>query len=188
MSKKSKEQLAIEALNAYMEGLNEKKLAVSDNNLLQLDNMIKTREVNGWAEKNAAVDRSKSQEERNIISNTAVRVRKKAGWKETWLKTIEQRNNDIEYQKNYKKGIDKRTADPDWQKKNAEKAKKAFKSMITPDGIFPSVKSCIEFYNKKRNSKYSESWLMTQRKKFPTEFYLISQEEYILITGIDPTI
>lgn len=48
MTKKTAEQLALEALEAYMAGLNEKKLNKTDEQILG----IQFRESNGWKEKN----------------------------------------------------------------------------------------------------------------------------------------
>jgi hypothetical protein len=181
MTKKTPEELALEA---YMAGLNDKKLKSNDNNLIQLSNMIKTRGEE-WKKKNAAVDRSKSEEQCKQISISSKRTRSKDGWKDGFKESMAIRNSKEDYQHKLQEGISKRTNNPDWIEKNKSKAKKLCKGLVTPDGIFPSISGAIEFYNNKRNSKYSESWLMTQRNRYPTEYFTISQEEYIMLTGKD---
>jgi len=156
------------------------------NNLIQLSSMLEQREANGWAEKNKEGIKKRPKDYGKKISITGKEVRSNPLWKQGWMKTIEERDNNPENRKNHLEGIAKRTASKEWKEKNQNARKKVMKCVVSPDGIFPSVKAAIEFYNIKRNSLYSEAWLMRQRKKFPNQYYLISQEEYIILTGNDP--
>jgi hypothetical protein len=134
--------------NIELPGLSDEELFKKNWTLVAANReVVKKREVNGWAEKNAISCKNRRIGWADTISESAIKTRQKEGWKEDWLKTIEERNNDLDYQKNLKEGIAKRTANPDWQKKNAEKAKKLNKAIITPDGEFESVKACCVFYN-----------------------------------------
>lgn len=140
---------------------------------------IINREANGWAEKNKEGIKKRPVDYGKKISITGKEVRSDPVWKQGWMKTIEERDNNPEYRKNHLEGVAKRTASKEWQEKNNEARKKFLKPIVTPFGIFISVKDAIEKIGK------SEGWLMTQRKRFPQEYYLISQEEYIMLTGKD---
>jgi hypothetical protein len=112
---------------------------------------------------------------------------------------IEKREQDIEFQKKRQEGIDKRTNSEDWKNKNSEKNKlkwqdpeyrnimasipKTFrKPIVTPLGVFKSRKEAAIAHN------VDGSRISLLIKIKPKEFYYIIHEEYIKLTGIDPTI
>ena len=114
MSKKSEEQLALEALEAYMAGLDEKKLSVSDNNLLQLGNMMKIREANGWAEKNKQ-GTIKAKNNPQAYKNRAQanqRNAKDPKWHEANQRGVEKRKNDPIAKLNHQEAMKKVHSNP----------------------------------------------------------------------------
>lgn len=76
---------------------------------------------------------------------------------------------------------------PEIRKKLSEKKKgnnNRARPIVTPLGIFPSRKHAAEAYlasGKANAMKWIERWL----KELPEQFYYISKEEYILLTGRD---
>jgi len=160
--------------NIELPGLSDEKLLSTNWNLVEANRQVaKDRIKNGWAEKNAHATRNRKKGWSDTISETAKKTRSKEGWKEGFLETIKQRNDDPNYQNKLKEGIAKRTSDPNWLEKNRKASEKKFKKIQTPEGLFNSVKDAIDYYNILRNSKYSESWLLDQRKKHPDKFYIV---------------
>jgi DNA repair ATPase RecN len=168
-------QEGIEWGNVELPGLTDEELYKKNWNLITANReVIKNRDKDGsWSRKNAEAAKNRRPGWSNTISETSFKTKSNPEWKKTFKKTIEKRNQDPEYFKKLHEGIDKRNNDSEWYKKNLEAAQKRIKAIMTPEGKFNSVKEAIEHYNKVRNSLYSESWLMTQRKKHPTKFYLI---------------
>jgi len=208
MTKKTKDELALEALDAYMAGLDEKKLKINDNNLIQLSLMIKTRENNGWAEKNRE-GTIKAKNNPQAHKNRAEANQKKAkdpNWHQANQRGVEKRKNDPIAKLNHKNAMKRVHANPltainrqqaidnrnknnqVWLKNMVENSAKAkFKPIVTPLGIFPSMKSAAEHYSKISNIEFKTARyrLMKELKKNSSEFYYISQEEYIMLTGKD---
>ncbi len=75
----------------------------------------------------------------------------------------------------------------EWCKAAGERNKqRCRKPIVTPEGIFVALRgpdSAAEHYNKIKNQKSTQNWLMNQIKNDPTNFYYITQEEYIMLTG-----
>jgi hypothetical protein len=167
--------------NIELPGLSDEELYKKNWTLIASSReVVKTREQNGWYEKNAKAHKDKDMKAiAPLISKTAVETRKQKGWKEKWLLTINERNNSEVYKTTTLEAIKRRTQSKDWQEKNKEARKQFLKPIVTPFGIFQSVKEALKELNR------SEGWLMNQRKKFPNEYYLVSQEEYIMLTGKD---
>lgn len=67
-------------------------------------------------------------------------------------------------------------------KKAMEIAKlKIQKCIVTPEGVFESLKAACAYYKEHLNKG---AWFLSDRlNKFPKEFYYISREEYIMLTG-----
>lgn len=82
--------------------------------------------------------------------------------------------NDPAYKNALAKGIEKRNSNTDFIKKVTSRPKKP---LVTPDGIFPCRNDAAKFY------KFDPAYINTKMKKFPEQYYYISQEEYILLTG-----
>lgn len=167
--------------NIELPGLSDEKLFKTNWTLVAASReVVKKREQNGWYEKNTEAHKNKDMKSlASKISVSAKLTRKKEGWKEQWISTIDKRNNDKEYQLKTLEGIQKRTQSKEWQEKNKEARKQSLKPIVTPFGIFISVKQAIEKIGR------SEGWLMKKRKTHPKEYYLISQEEYTILTGKD---
>jgi len=96
-----------------------------------------------------------------------------------WREKVEKLNRDKRknpfHIEKHQSAVDKRTQDPEWRRKQAERAK----PMITPDGIFASRKEAAEFYQVKTPA------MNFKIKKYPDQYYYITQEEYIMLTGKD---
>lgn len=150
---------------------------------------MQKREANGWREKNY------EKNMKMVQTPEWKESRKKAGrtYSESGRayinnrKIIEERQQNPEYFVKLKEGIAKRTQDPEWQKRNTEAALRRRKSVVTPDGIFPYAKDAFVFYAEKRNITIhtAEGWLKRMRDTYPKEYYTISQEEYMMLTGKD---
>jgi hypothetical protein len=72
----------------------------------------------------------------------------------------------------------------EWCKAAGERNKKrCMKPIFTPEGIFAGLNLAAKRYNEIKNQKSTQNWLMNQIKNDPTNFYYISKEEYIMLTG-----
>lgn len=167
----------IEWGNVKLPGLTDEELYNKNWTLITANREVaKNRDKDGsWSRKNAEAAKNRRPGWSSTISETGKKTRAVPGWKDYYKETVKKRNDNPEYTKKLHQGIEKRNKDPNWHKKNAEAAKKRIKAIMTPEGKFNSVNDAIEHYNKLRNSRHSESWLMTQRKKHPDKFYLIDQ-------------
>jgi hypothetical protein len=194
--KKTPEELA---LDAYMAGLNAKKLAVSDNRIIAFNQRSNNPK---W-----------KQSQRN-----ADEKRKEFGNSKEWKEHTRQLNQREEWRANNLKGIQSR--DPIQQSKSIKQAKdkqgfeklseiaqkiansrgeewlnnlrktKALEGtpIVTPEGAFlkfsDGVKHYMPIWNlKKGGADYRlRKFLNDENNK---EFFKISHEEYIILTGID---
>jgi len=86
------------------------------------------------------------------------------------------RNHETRTKEDYDKIHDKRKASG-WHAKTIEAGKKKMKPIVTPAGIFPSKKDAVAHY------KFDSAMIDYWRRKKPAEWYHISQEQYILLTG-----
>jgi hypothetical protein len=134
--------------------------------------IIKNREESGWYDK---------------VNNKNKELSKDPKWIKSHTEASKKLQNSIEH-KNRMKELYNSESWKQSQKENGEKKRKdpAFKKAVraikckpifTKDGIFDSRKSVSEFY--KVDPTTVSNWL----KNKPTEFYYISQEEYIMLTG-----
>ena len=121
----------------------------------------------------------------------ALPYRDDSRWKDPkWKKhhdEINKKNMQSKHWKNsHQIGVDKRTADPAWNKANSEAR---MKPIITPFGVFRSLDSASEHIHNKallptRKTVISVKGYIRSRVKLPKkEYYYISKEEYILLTG-----
>jgi len=102
-------------------------------------------------------------------------VAKRSDWKEKVKILNKEKRKNSEHIKRHQEAIDKRTQDPEWRKKQAQRSK----PLVTPNGIFPSRKDAAAFYQ-------VQTPVMNDRmKRYPNEYYYISHEEYIMLTGKD---
>ena len=75
----------------------------------------------------------------------------------------------------------KQWADPNKRKQLSDTMKALRrKPIVTPDGIFIDQEKAALFYNR------TEALIAHRRKKYPKEYYYITREEYIMLTGKDP--
>jgi hypothetical protein len=125
--------------------------------------------------KNKMIEFYSSPEYIEYITNRNRELATRKDWIEKVEKLNKDKRLDEEHIKRHQTAIDKRTQDPDWKQKQAERSK----PMVTPDGIFGSRKEAAEFYQVKTPV------MNYYMKKYPTEYFYISQEEYIMLTGKD---
>lgn len=237
MTNKTPEELALEA---YMAGLNEKKLKVSDNRLIgtaartldpkwkmnvaeanrkkhsdpitkakltaanqnrkerlgpeysqRVSNAQRLRYANmtekerfEMSEKGKAIWENPEYRERmNLFYSSDEQVKKhtervrEVSKRDDWRKKVavlnKEKREDPNHIKRHQEAVDKRTQDPEWRRKQAERSK----PMVTPDGIFNSRKMAAEFY------KVKTPVMNSRMKRYPDQYYYISQEEYIMLTG-----
>lgn len=107
-------------------------------------------------------------------------------------------SRDDVYQKNHQAGIDQRESNLDYQKQRAEKNRKQAKDpkylkslnagisnrfaeqkgyLVCPKGIFLKQPEAATAMN------ISVATIQRRIKKYPKEYYYISKEEYIMLTG-----
>ena len=146
-------------------------------------------ENTNWLENVTERNKQRSKDV-NWIKNVSDANRKKAqdpGWIASRKKAAE-KNKDPN--SNYSKAIEKRTKSKEWQDKNSSKNKLlSSKQCITPYGIFWSRmdagKYIFEnnFQPTRKTLSSLMSWLISQFKNNPKEYYYITQEEYSFLTG-----
>ena len=109
-----------------------------------------------------------------------------------WLKTIRKIRIDQanDPNSNYSKAIAERTASQEWQEKNSTKNKLiSSKQCVTPYGIFFSRADAAKhiFENNLLPTRKTETsvmaYLVAKFKNNINEYYYISKEEYICLTG-----
>jgi len=75
----------------------------------------------------------------------------------------------------------KQWADPSKRKQLSDTMKALRrKPIVTPDGVFIDQESAAIHYN------LGEATIAYRRNKYPKEYYYITKEEYIMLTGKDP--
>lgn len=181
MTKKTKDELALEALDAYMAGLNEKKLKISDNQILS----IQLREANGWKEKNER-RRKEDPDYDKRVGNKISQAYSTPEMKQVQAsKARPHREETKEHIRQIQLVRPPRTVET--RKKMSKKKignNNRAKPIVTPIGIFVSKTFASEVYlaNGKMNAmKWIEKWI----KEDPLNFYYITKEEYIMLTGKD---
>lgn len=99
----------------------------------------------------------------------------------TWLQNTSLSNkikrSDSNFIKSWEEGMKKRNSDPKFLEILNKNGKKKSKPLVTPDGVFSSRREAAKHYN------HVDSWVGSQIQKNPLEWYYISKEEYILLTG-----
>tara|TARA_R110000868_G_scaffold15887_1_gene72003 strand:- start:8 stop:475 length:468 start_codon:yes stop_codon:yes gene_type:complete len=107
-------------------------------------------------------------------------------WKKTHDDVVKKTMESKYWKDAHQKGVTKRTADPAWNEANR---KARFKPIVTPFGVFNSLDSATEYvYNNKllptRHTIPSiKNYIRSKTKLQPKEYYYISKEEYIMLTG-----
>jgi len=93
-----------------------------------------------------------------------------------WLKNVSEANRkkskDPIFRSKSIQALQKRSKTQDWIEKQKINARKRRKPVVTPDGIFDSRFEAANYY------KCANSWISVLIKKYPTEYYHISIEEY----------
>jgi hypothetical protein len=144
MTKKTKEQIALETLEAYMAGLDEKKLNTSDNRILG----IQFRESNGWKEKNER----RRKEDPNYDKRVGSKIKKT--YENPILREC-QRQKTLGYKHTpqaleiIKQSRSEQVFDTKARKKMSQSAtgnQRRAKTIVTPEGIFSSKKLAGEHY------------------------------------------
>jgi len=189
-------------LQAYLAGKTEKDLNVSDNRLLASNNRSQE-----WYEKTAKRNKENADnlEIRKKISEKtkgrkinpesakkAVETRKKNGNTQAWNKGISssletrKKLSAVNLGKTISEEVKTKISHAQLNLTDEQKLKKALgnkgknrRPLITPKGVFPSQEDAAIFYN------VSTQTIRSRRDKFPKEYYFISREEYIMLTGKD---
>jgi len=122
-------------------------------------------------------------------------------WKKNHAEGIERMKNDPKWQQGQKERAERRKSNEVWQMNKAEANRKLAKDptwlennkksvrkhcakpIVTPVGVFAAIVDAGQEYNKIRNFNNGRKWIINQLKVNPKEFYYISKEEYIMLTG-----
>lgn len=113
---------------------------------------------------------------------------KDTNWKKAHDDKLKQTMQTDYYKNNHSIGITKRTADPAWNKANSESK---MKPIVTPFGIFRSFTLAVEYIHSNNLVPTRKTLVSVKRyvgpkiKSSPKEYYYISREEYIMLTGKD---
>ena len=107
-------------------------------------------------------------------------------WKEQHDDVVKKTMQSKHWKDNHQKGVEKRTADPAWNKANSEAR---MKPIITPFGTFRSLDSATEYVHNNKLLPTRQTYvsvkacLRSKLKIEPKEYYYISKEEYMMLTG-----
>jgi hypothetical protein len=177
-------------LQDYLAGLTDKKLQTSDNRLIAARKTVKTREANGWHEKNQK-RREDPDYDRRVAKSISETYQTTEGRQKQSAKQHPQKEETK--RKIREANLGKNRKGQDWVTGMAEKKKGnrcRVKPIVTPMGVFVSKKTAAEFYI---NSEHTTRktilsvicWIDVQIKKPNSGFSFISKEEYIILTGKD---
>jgi hypothetical protein len=196
MTKKTAEELALEA---YIAGLSQKKLTVSDNVIIAFDN--RSKNPNWHKNQRDADEKRKEFGNSDEWKEYTRQLNQREEWRANNLKYIQSRNA-IEHSKLIKQGKEKQG-----KEKRIEVAKKIAANrgenwltslkkskslsgtpIITPEGPFLKFTDGVKFYmpiwNLKRGgADYRLRKLLDDSNEL--NYYRISLEEYIMLTGKD---
>jgi len=105
-----------------------------------------------------------------------------------WRESIDKywgtrRNNPEKYKESTQKAGENRRTNIKWLTSQRKAKKRLLKPIVTPFGIFESIKSVTEYAFEKKIC--SRDTLYRRLKSHPNEYYYITQEEYIMLTGKD---
>jgi len=167
-------------------------LKKSDTLIEQQQRGKRLKDIRGesWRQNSAKGNKERSQDPEWQKSNDA--AMKKLAQDPEWLETIRKiridQANDPD--SNFSKAVAERTASEDWQNKNAIKNRLlSSKQCVTPYGIFWSRADAAKyiFENNFLPTRKTESSVMallvSKFKNNTKEYYYISKEEYIMLTG-----
>jgi hypothetical protein len=189
-------------LQAYLAGKTEKDLNVSDNRLLASNNRSqewyeKTAKRNKENAENLEIrlkisEKTKGRKINPESAKKAVETRKKNGNTQAWNKGISssletrKKLSAVNLGKTISEEVKTKISHAQLNLTDEQKLKKALgnkgknrRPLITPKGVFPSQEDAAIFYN------VSTQTIRSRRDKFPKEYYFISREEYIMLTGKD---
>jgi hypothetical protein len=201
MTKKTPEELA---LDAYLAGLTEKKVRVSDNYIIAANNRtvdhyigsMTDPDVRKAIEEKRKEGMERAKQEGKFSTGLKNRYKKDSERKKTSLIMKKVHENLTEEEKNRRNEASrKKWADPKVKKQASESHKRQWADpekrkrlgatmkairqtpIMTPDGPFPDTTSAGEHYG------LTSATILYRRKKYPKEYYYITKEEYIMLTG-----
>ena len=143
------------------------------NNIIDID-----AEFDGVEFDENAIKRATAAAEYSRNAKKHIETRIKNGWREAQAKVLA----DPEIRKRRAASLKNQS-----QESKDRRAKSCMKCLITLDGPFDSIKSAVMHYAEKLGfadsgaRKRLYKWL----REDPTNFYYISKEEYIMLTGKD---
>jgi hypothetical protein len=198
MTKKTKEEIAFEA---YVAGLNEKKLKVSDNRIIALQ--MRSKDPN-WIEKH-----SNANEKRKEFGNSEEwkeftrSLNQRPEWRIKNAEANKKRNENPENVIAFKKAMEKRSENEEWLKnvrsRSQNRSEEWLQSLrkakamegtpiVTPEGAFLKFSEGVRYYMpiwnlKKGGADYRLRKLLNDENV--KDFYRISHEEYFMLTGKD---
>jgi hypothetical protein len=118
-----------------------------------------------------------SKDEKDVILNIKYEILKN----QRTISTLK-RDSNKNYIKSRETGILKRKNNKQWLKNISQSNKNRRRPFISNDGAFSCLTEGTDFY------KITPASLRERIQKHPDQYKYITQEEYIMLTGIDPTI
>jgi hypothetical protein len=153
--------------------------------------------------KESIVHRTQSKEWREANRQSVLKTVQTETWKKNHAEGVKRLANDPEWQQGQKERGQRRTQNQEWKDRKTEASRRLAKDptwltnnklsvrkhcakpIVTPAGVFAAVVDAGQAYNKIRNFNNGRKWVINQLKVNSKEFYYITKEEYILLTGKD---
>ena len=171
MTKKTPQELALEA---YLAGLTDKKVKISDQYIVN----------HNIAMKELAVKRKTNSTYKQRHSEIKKAERADPEKKKLWQQALKDGWDKPGVRENKSKSVLEVLSRPGMleaaQQRARKNARKSMRPCISPEGLFESKKAWAEC------TGFSGDLFAYRAKKMPEEYHYISQEEYIMLTGKDP--
>lgn len=150
---------------------------------------------------NSIIKRTQSKEWREANLKSVLKTVQTESWKNNHAAAVEAWKNDPQWQQEQQERIERRSNNPVWKERKTEASRRLAKDetwlanttkalrtrcakpIVTPAGIFAALTDAGLAYNKIRNFNNGRKWVINQLKVNPSEFYYITKEEYIMLTG-----
>lgn len=131
-----------------------------------LNEGVKKREKNGWKQKVLESSVTNTESWKQALSKGIEKRSQNQDWRNKVIENNKKPRSQ-ESIKKYQETIKKRKQDSSWKTKCLEQGAKRKKLVMTPDGIFDSRRDAAKHFH------HGETWISTQMKKYPDQYYYI---------------
>lgn len=145
--------------------------------------------------------RTESKEWRQANHESVLKTVQTENWKKNHAEGMKRLATDPVWLKGQKERGQQRSQNQDWKDRKTEASRRLAKDpvwlantkqanrkncarpVVTPTGVFAALVDAGQAYNQIRNFNNGRKWVINQLKVNPKEFYYITREEYIMLTG-----